>query len=148
MKKGGGHYGPHFHESVCRFHIINARITKTQDFVPLYTKHVPAKLFFEFSTSFENIEHCQKYPKGILLWKIKIVQKKLFLKNPLFFYLNMNSPCSLLPFEVHNSSVVLNFNFLAFFADIQISFIAWNCVIMLHRGLILVSIARKSSNCN
>jgi len=42
----------------------NARITKTLDFVPLSTRHIPAKPFFKFSIFKKNIKRCQKYPKG------------------------------------------------------------------------------------
>ena len=32
----GGHYGPHYHESVCCFHRDRTRFTKILDFVPLH----------------------------------------------------------------------------------------------------------------
>ena len=61
---GGGIKCPHYQESVRHFPMGNARITKTLDFVPLSTRHIPAKPFFKISIFKKNIKRCQKYPKG------------------------------------------------------------------------------------
>ena len=60
----GGIKCPHYQESVRHFPMGNARITKTLDFVPLSTRHIPAKPFFKISIFKKNIKRCQKYPKG------------------------------------------------------------------------------------
>ena len=42
---GGGHYGPPYHESVCRCRMVRATLTKLSDFVPFHIQ-VPESQFW------------------------------------------------------------------------------------------------------
>ena len=41
----GGHYGPPYHESVCRCCLVRAMLTKLPDFVPFHICQVPESHF-------------------------------------------------------------------------------------------------------
>ena len=43
---GGGHYGPPYHESVCRCRMVRATLTKLPDFVPFHICQVPESQFW------------------------------------------------------------------------------------------------------
>ena len=142
---GGGHNGPPYHESVCRFHRVRARLTKTHDFVPFHNWKVQEKPFLEFffenfwKLNVENFRGSSSMP-----WKIEKIEKnQFFCRKSYFYWLNLFCICSELSFEVYSSSVAQILKFLIF--------LAWNfffdfrrlaansAKIILHRGLFLVS---------
>ena len=91
----------------------NARITKTLDFVPLSTRHIPAKPFFKISIFKKNIKCCQKYPKDPSMQKYNFSKKTFFLAKYYFLCLNMDyTHFNFL--KVYNSPVAQNFKFLSF----------------------------------
>ena len=42
----GGHYGPPYHESICRYCMVRATLTKLPDFVPFHICQVPESQFW------------------------------------------------------------------------------------------------------
>ena len=92
---GGGHYGPPYHESVCRCGMVRATLIKLPDFVPFHICQVPESQFW-----------CLFFKK----------LKKIDVKNkPYFYKLNLNCTCSQLSFEVHNTLETQNFENFEFF---------------------------------
>ena len=75
------------------------------------------KFFFENFKNFRVDKFFQNRSKGgTLLYKNQKNQKKAFFCcKSYFFYLNMNSTCSQLSFEVSNMSVAQNFSIFTFF---------------------------------
>ena len=100
---GGGHYGPPYHESVCRCRMVRATLTKLPDFVPFHICQVPESqfwcLFFKKLKKFD-VEN---------FWGSSSLRRKsenfeifwFFTNKPYFFKLNLNCTCSQLSFEVH-----------------------------------------------
>ena len=115
---GGGHNGPPYHESVCRFHRVRARLTKTHDFVPFHNWKVQEKPFFEFffenfwKLNFENFRGSSSMTRKIE----KIEKNQIFCRESYFYWLNLFCICSQLSFEVYSSSVAQNFKFQIFLA--------------------------------
>ena len=104
---GVGHYDPHYHESVCCFHRVRARITKVHDFVCFNICQVPVKSFFGFFfQNFEKLDIENFWGSSSIDAKIKKIKKKIFFSNkPYFFLLNLHCIHSQLSFEVHCSIV-------------------------------------------
>ena len=76
---GGGHYDPHYHESVCCFHRARARITKVHDFVCFKICQVPVKSFFGFFfQNFEKLDIEIFWGSSSIDAKIKKFKKKIF----------------------------------------------------------------------
>ena len=114
----GGHYGPHYHESVCCFHRDRARFTKILDFVPLHIWLIPSKPFLEFFFEIFKKLNVQNFRgSSSMSWKIEKIEKNpFFFKKSYFFWLNLFCIHSQLSFEVHNSSVAQNLKFWPFLA--------------------------------
>ena len=88
--------------------------------------------FWIFFWKFQKFSRRQIFPKSIQrgdpsIQKSKKSKKAFFCCKSYFFYLNMNSTCSQLSFEVSNMSVAQNFLFFTFFAKFWLkSFVVEN----------------------
>ena len=57
FRPGGGHYGPHYHESVCRCRKVRTKLSKLPDFVPLDVCQVQESQFWcLFFKKLKNID--------------------------------------------------------------------------------------------
>ena len=111
-------FGPQPTKTVWHFNSFMARVTKIPDFVYFSICLVPLKLFLK--KELWNFEKLKKI--YISFWhqrvsppfgkKIKIFG--FFPKKLYFFYLNLNSTCSQLSFEVYISIVTQIFKFFKF----------------------------------
>ena len=78
--------------------------------------------FWQFFWKFQKILRRQFFPKsiqrGTLLYKnLKNQKKAFFCCKSYFFYLNINSTCSQLSFEVSNMSVAQKFSIISFLSN-------------------------------
>ena len=122
FRPGGGHYGPHYHESVCRCRKVRATFTKLPDFVPFNVCQVQESQFWcLFFKKLKNIDVKNFWGSSSIRWKLEKIKKNIFFTNkPYFFKLNLNCTCSQLSFEVHCSIETQNFwNFEFFYYNIN-----------------------------
>ena len=124
FRPGGGHYGPHYHELVCRCRKVRATFTKLPDFVPFNVCQVQESQFWcLFFKKLKNIDVKNFWGSSSIRWKSEKIEKNIFFTNkPYFFKLNLNCTCSQLLFEVHYTIETQNFwNFEFFYCNIH-----WN----------------------
>ena len=114
---GGGHYGPPYHESVCRCRMVRAMLTKLPDFVPFHICQVPESQFWcLFFKKLKKIDVENFWGSSSIRRKSENFEIFCFFTNkPYFFKLNLNCTCSQLSFEVHNTLETQNFENFEFF---------------------------------
>ena len=92
--RGGGHYGPPYHESVCCCCMVRATLTKLPDFVPLYISQVPESQFWHlFFKKLKKLDIKNFWGSSS--------NKQKSEKIPHIVKLNLNYICSQLSLEVH-----------------------------------------------
>merc|ERR1712079_994843 len=109
---GGGHYGPPYHESVCRCRMVRAMLTKLPDFVPFHICQVPESQFWRlFFKKLKKIDVENFWGSSSIRRKSENFDFFCFFSNkPYFFKLNLNCTCSQLSFEVHLKLKILKFS--------------------------------------
>ena len=110
---GGGHYGPPYHESVCRCRMVRAMLTKPPDFVPFHICQVPESQFWcLFFKKLKKIDVENFWGSSSIRRKSENFEIFCFFTNkPYFFKLNLNCTCSQLLFEVHCTMKLKIFSF-------------------------------------
>ena len=103
--RGGGHYGPPYHESVCRCRMVRAMLTKLSDFVPFHICQVPESQFWRlFFKQLKKFDIENFLGSSSIRWKSENFEFFYFFTNkPYFFTLNLNCTYSQRSFEVHNT---------------------------------------------
>ena len=118
---GGGWYTPPWWFIVRHSSVGAPNRLIIYEFVPCNIRTVLdrplLKSFFKISKTFASTNFSKIDPKGGPFYtKIKKNQKMhFFCSKSYFFYLNINSTCSQLSFEVSNMSVAQNFSIFNFF---------------------------------
>ena len=119
----GGHYGPPYHESVCRYPRVRIKWT---NFLTLFLSVFARLKKASFGVCFlKNWKIGLRKFLAVLEHEAKIRNFEFFYffaSKPYFFKLNLNCKCSQLSFEVHNTLETQNFeNFEFFYYNIN-----WN----------------------
>ena len=106
-----------YHESVCHYRMVRAKLTKLPDFVPFHICQVPESQFWGlFFKKLKNLAIENFLGSSSIRRKLENFDFFLFLTNKLYFFkLNLNCTCSQLLFEVHNTLGTQNFENFDFF---------------------------------
>ena len=79
FRPGGGHYGPHYHESVCRCRKVRATFTKLPDFVPFNVCQVQESQFWcLFFKKLKNIDVKNFWGSSSIRWKSEKIENFFF----------------------------------------------------------------------
>ena len=89
---GGGHYGPPYHESVCRCRMVRTTLTKLPDFVPFHISQVPESQFWRlFFKKLKKLDVENFWGSSSIRQKSENFEFFYFFTNkPYFFNLNLN----------------------------------------------------------
>ena len=115
---GGGWYTPWMF-IICPSSVKAPNRLIFHEFVPCNIRNVLERPFMSFFWKFQKFSRWKFFLKliqrgGPFYKKIKRIKKALFLCKSYFFYLNINSTCLQLSFEVSNMSAAQNFSIFSF----------------------------------